>query len=217
MIAAALTPDPELLARLLAAIAAGAAIGYDRERHDKPAGLRTNVLICFGAALFTIVSCEFLGQPGNRDRIAASIISGVGFLGAGSIIHQRLHVVGMTTAATIWAVASIGMTFGAGAYALGAIGTLLALFVLIGLSALEDLWLRNYASYNMEAQATNLDAILKVRRKLEEAQIKILLWDLGKTDGQVSVNLRGRGEKPRLDRVVAELVHDPELVLFRRW
>lgn len=216
-------PDPsiypgiESVLRLVCAAGAGALIGYERELHDKPAGLRTNILICFGAALFTIVSCEFLGIPNNRDRIAASIVTGIGFLGAGSIIHQRLHVIGMTTAATIWAVASIGMTFGAGAYGLGLIATLLVLFVLFGLSLVEEAWLHRRTTYNLEAQAVNVDVLLALRRTLEDHGIRITAWEVGKADGQAIANLRAKGDKLSMDRVLTEIVREPDLVMLRRW
>src|SRR5690348_1997688 len=101
---------------LIAAALCGGAIGLEREWHRKPAGLRTNILICMGAALFTIVS-EAIGAPSERARIASNIVSGIGFLGAGSILHNRKDiVVGLTSAATIWVTAAIGMLAGSGHY-----------------------------------------------------------------------------------------------------
>jgi putative Mg2+ transporter-C (MgtC) family protein len=109
----------------------------EREISGKAAGLRTNVLICLGAAVFTIISRQMAGETGSLTRIAAQIVTGVGFLGAGAIIVGRGGVHGLTTAATIWLVASIGMACGAGFYALAAISTLLAIAVLAGLGQLE--------------------------------------------------------------------------------
>ena len=105
-----------LLLRLALAILLGGAIGVERELKGKPAGLRTNILICIGAAVFTHLSI-LIGAPANEDRIAASIISGVGFIGAGAILHTRGSVTGLTSAATIWVVAAIGMAAGAGYWA----------------------------------------------------------------------------------------------------
>ena len=86
--------------RLLAAIAAGAVIGFERELHDKPAGFRTNILICLGAALFTVMSVAMVGEAySDRLRIAAGVVTGVGFLGAGAIVHFKGNVLGLTTAA----------------------------------------------------------------------------------------------------------------------
>ncbi len=119
----------------------GAVIGLEREFSGKAAGLRTNVLICLGAAVFTIISKEMVSADGSVARIAAQIVTGVGFLGAGAIIQDRGGVHGLTTAATIWLVSSIGMACGAGAdfYRLAVVAALLAILVLIGLAKLVRL------------------------------------------------------------------------------
>jgi putative Mg2+ transporter-C (MgtC) family protein len=121
----------EMALRLLLAAALGAIIGYQRERSGKPAGLRTNVIICIGAALFTIAGFSgFAG--GDPSRIAAGIVTGIGFLGAGAILHREGGIVaGLTTAATIWSVAAIGLAAGAGLYVLSAVATALVLIVLL--------------------------------------------------------------------------------------
>jgi len=120
--------------RILLAVVLGAAIGLERQLHGKVAGVRTNVLICLGAAVVTIIS-EQMGIKYNDSagRIAAQIVSGVGFLGAGVIIRDRGGIHGLTTAATIWLVAAVGMAVGAGYYCLAVAATVLAVVVLIGL------------------------------------------------------------------------------------
>ncbi|NIP26526.1 MAG: MgtC/SapB family protein [Phycisphaerae bacterium] len=118
---------------IVLAIVLGAAIGVEREFSGKPAGLRTNILICLGAAIFTIISKQMAGENEALTRIAAQIVTGVGFLGAGAIIQDRGGVHGLTTAATIWFMACLGMACGAGLYKLAVISTLLAIFILIGL------------------------------------------------------------------------------------
>ena len=121
-----------MVLRLLLAAALGAAIGYQRERAGKPAGLRTHVLICVGAALFTIASIYGFGTAADPARVAAGIVAGIGFLGAGAIIRREGGVVeGLTTAATIWAVAAIGLTAGAGLYLTSAITAAIILIVLL--------------------------------------------------------------------------------------
>ena len=207
----------ELILRLVASIAAGAAIGYERERHDKPAGLRTNILICFGAALFTLISADILGSSGDRGRIAAQIVTGIGFLGAGSIIHQRMHVVGMTTAATIWAIASIGMAFGAGAYFIGIVATLLSLFVLGVVSIFEQVWFARRATCNLEAQARDAQSLIEMRRRMEHSGVRIDAWSLGKDQGAPSVSFRVIGPRVVIDRLIEELVSEPEILNLRRW
>ena len=128
---------PHDLLGILLAIVLGSAIGIERQISGKAAGLRTNVLICLGAAVFTLISKQMASQTSDVTRIAAQIVTGVGFLGAGAIIQDRGGVKGLTTAATIWLVASIGMACGAGFYALAATSALLALLVLLGLGRIE--------------------------------------------------------------------------------
>ncbi|MCY7380649.1 MAG: MgtC/SapB family protein [Gemmatimonadaceae bacterium] len=135
----------DLLVKLSLAVLLGGIIGFEREVAGKPAGLRTNILICIGAALLMDVSTRIglangvrVGDPG---RIAAQIVSGVGFLGAGTIMQSQGMVTGLTSAATIWVVAAIGMTVGAGYYIEGVGAGLLVTFVLAGLGRLEH-WVR---------------------------------------------------------------------------
>ncbi len=123
--------------RILLAVVLGSIIGLERELSGKPAGLRTNILICLGAAVFTIISKQMAEAGGSVTRIAAQIVTGVGFLGAGAIIQDRGGVHGLTTAATIWLVASIGMACGAGFYSLAVISAIIAVVVLIGLAKFE--------------------------------------------------------------------------------
>ena len=131
----------DLLIKLALAVLLGGIIGFERELAGKPAGLRTNILICIGAALLMDVSIRVgiidghrVGDPG---RIAAQIVSGIGFLGAGTILQGQGVVTGLTSAATIWVVAAIGMTVGAGFYIEGIGAGLLVTFVLAGLGGLE--------------------------------------------------------------------------------
>jgi putative Mg2+ transporter-C (MgtC) family protein len=129
-------PD-DLISIVLAALL-GAGIGLERELSGKAAGLRTNLLICLGAAVFTIISREMaIGAEGPVTRIAAQIVTGVGFLGAGAIIQDRRGVHGLTTAASIWLVASIGMACGGQFYLLAIVSSLIAVLALIGLGKLS--------------------------------------------------------------------------------
>ena len=118
-----------MVARLLLAAALGAIIGFQREKAHKPAGLRTHTLIAMGAAMFTLVSTfGFFGA--DPSRIAAGVVTGIGFLGAGAIIHRTRVVEGLTTAASIWAVAAIGLAAGAGFYILAPVATVIVFLVL---------------------------------------------------------------------------------------
>jgi putative Mg2+ transporter-C (MgtC) family protein len=122
---------------IILAVVLGVIIGLEREIRGKAAGLRTNALICLGAAVFTIISERMAGGQDSITRIAAQIVTGVGFLGAGAVIQDRGGIHGLTTAATIWLVASIGMACGARLYGLAIITTVLAIVVLLGLAQVE--------------------------------------------------------------------------------
>lgn len=129
----------QLAGRLTAGLVLGAVIGFERELHRQPAGFRTHALVALGSAMFTIISAYgFGGSTVDPTRIAAQIVSGIGFIGAGTILQHRGNIRGLTTAASLWAVAAIGMAAGAGMLALALVGTLLILVVLALLDAVED-------------------------------------------------------------------------------
>ena len=136
--------------RLLMAVALGAVLGYDRERHDRPAGLRTHILVALGAALFVIVALRAGFDSQAMGRVVQGLITGVGFLGAGAIIKldDRREIRGLTTAAGIWVTAAIGMTVGLGQLATATAVAALAWIVLAVLPAIEP----------SSKQATNLEA-----------------------------------------------------------
>ncbi len=141
----------ELVIRLLLAALLGSAVGFERERLDWAAGLRTHMLVCVGSALVVIVSAfgfkDILGTPSvvlDPSRIAAQVVSGIGFLGAGTIMFLRREIVrGLTTAAGLWAVAAIGLAIGSGLYVAGVVTTAIVLFILAGLKPLERRLFRN--------------------------------------------------------------------------
>jgi len=116
-----ITPWPilDMVIRLLIAAFLGGAMGYEREQAEKPAGIRTNILVCVGATLFTVASIHGFGGLSDPARVAAGIVVGIGFIGAGTIIRRDAGVVtGLTTAATIWVVAGVGLALGCGLYIL---------------------------------------------------------------------------------------------------
>jgi putative Mg2+ transporter-C (MgtC) family protein len=130
--------------QLLLAAGLGAAIGLEREYRRKPAGLRTNILIAGGSALFTIVSIALGSSGGTADRIAAQVVTGIGFLGGGAILRHGRTVQGMTTAATIWMNAAIGMAAGAGESRLAVAATVVTLVVLAVLPPIERYFDRRF-------------------------------------------------------------------------
>ena len=142
-------PDWAMILRLLIAALLGSAIGFERERLLWAAGLRTHMLVCVGSCLIIIVSAygfrDVIG-PGvvlDPSRIAAQVVSGVGFLGAGTILFRGEAVRGLTTAASLWAVAAIGLAVGSGLFAAAFAGTVIVLLVLAGIKPLEERYRRN--------------------------------------------------------------------------
>ncbi len=143
----------EILLRLLTAVVLGAAVGIERELHGKQAGLRTHTLIALGAALLTVMSVLIPApyaaayHTGDVSRIASNIATGVGFLGAGVILHSRGRIMGLTTAATIWVVAAIGVAAGAGEYIAAFGACVLVLLVLVPLR-----WFERHAARTRSAR-----------------------------------------------------------------
>lgn len=133
--------EVELVLRLLGAAAAGALIGFERELRDQPAGFRTHMLVALGSCVFTVISAYGFGDLAaergyvriDPSRIAAQIVTGIGFLGAGVIFRQGLTVRGLTTAASLWVTAALGMAVGAGAYLVAGAATAVALLTIVAL------------------------------------------------------------------------------------
>ena len=139
--------EPEILLRILLGTGLGAAIGLERDLHGRPAGLRTHTIVALASATFMVVSTRFASYqhyvPGDlvevdASRIAASVVSGIGFLGAGAILRTGITVRGLTTAASLWLVAALGMTAGAGMYVVAVFVTVLGLLALTLLRRFED-------------------------------------------------------------------------------
>jgi putative Mg2+ transporter-C (MgtC) family protein len=181
------------LQRLIVAAALGGAIGLERQIKRRPAGLRTNMFMCFGAALFTMLSALLAGSGQDQTRIAAQIIAGIGFIGAGSILHSREHVQGVTTAATIFVVAAIGMCAGAGLMFPAAMATVLVLCALLILGVLEEhIFVHTYpAAYQVESEsADQLNSLLDDVQKNKRNR----LIELKRTGQQVEFTLEAQRE-----------------------
>lgn len=187
----------DLLGRLLLAAVLGGAIGLEREVSGKPAGFRTNLLICVGAALLTELSRSIsAGQGYNADpgRIAAQIVSGIGFLGAGTIIQARGSVVGLTTAATLWVVAAIGMAVGAQAY-MEAVGTtILVIATLFLLGRLEARLLSGYAERRIQVvMEPEPGLVQEVESVLQKAGFTVGLLDVERGPDQLILTYEATG------------------------
>ena len=138
-------PDDELIRRLLTAALLGSLLGFEREVRQKSAGLRTNILISVGSALFTLMSYELAeGAAADPSRIAAQIVTGIGFLGAGAIMRTDSGVQGLTTAATVWVNAAVGVAAGGGEYHIAFIATAVTLASLLVLNPLEHIIARRW-------------------------------------------------------------------------
>jgi putative Mg2+ transporter-C (MgtC) family protein len=209
--------DADLLLRLVAATALCSVIGFERATRDEVAGLRTHALVGLGAALFTLVSAygftDFATAASQPDptRIAAQIVSGVGFLGAGAIVRQGINVRGVTTATSLWIVAAIGMAAGAGFYAGAIAATVLALVVLIAMRhvrhALVPTVSGDFVEFDIElvpdGLATPVLEVLAAHRIRIEAMRSDL--DQGREDLHFGLRLPPRFEFAPIVRQIGEL------------
>lgn len=151
------SPNLLIAVKLLVAVACGGAIGFERELSRKPAGLRTNVLICVGAALFMIVSRHIGGGAPYTDpaRLVAQVVTGIGFIGAGVILQARGSISGLTTAATIFIVSAVGITIGEGMFTVGLMTTLLIIVVLVLLRKVERGFVRRRRLFHYLLKTTD--------------------------------------------------------------
>jgi putative Mg2+ transporter-C (MgtC) family protein len=160
------------LARLLLAALLGGIIGLERQLRHRPAGLRTHMFICFGAAMFTVLSRQLAGVESDSARIAAQIIPGIGFIGAGSILHAKTSVTGLTTAATLFVVAGVGMAAGGGLYLTATFATAIILVSLVVLGRIEAVFSLKTFGTTYEVSGRNVDAMLReVNRILESEEL----------------------------------------------
>lgn len=179
-----------IVGRLLLAALLGGAVGLERELRHKPAGLRTNMLICIGAALFTIVSYEMASDVGgDHTRIAAQIIPGIGFIGAGVVIRERGAVMGITSAATIFVIASVGMAVGAGLPVTAIFTTLLLLVALVFLGFVEDrvgLHVR-LLTFRITAPLGDPSSLERVHQIVEQVGVTAQRWKIHKNEAGAAV------------------------------
>jgi len=163
------------LTRLVLAAILGGIIGLERELKHKPAGLRTNLFICFGAALFTVLSRGLAQEPSDYTRIAAQIIPGIGFIGAGSILHTRGLTTGLTTAATLFVVASVGMAAGGGLYLTAIFSTVVIIVALIVLGHVEGTFNLKRLMMTYEATGSTVEQVSKEVNRILERKHRMML------------------------------------------
>lgn len=208
-----------VLGRLLLALALGAAVGLERELSGKPAGLRTNILICVGAALFTELSLlaanEFVGHDLIRSdpaRIAAQVVSGIGFIGAGTILVARGNVLGLTTAATLWVVAAIGMAVGLRLYVEAVGATVLVVLTLVALGRFEERVLAERTEGTLEIVFGDPAADpAEVEALLEEAGFQVTRLGHRREEDEATFSYAVRGTRSAEDEILGLLAEREEI------
>jgi len=208
--------------RLLLACLLGGVIGLDREYHHKASGVRTNLLICFGSALFTYLSPLIAGELStSKGQIASNIVQGVGFLGAGLILHNRNRISGLTSAATVFAVAAVGMTCGAGLYVPAAFATVLVLLALEAVGALETLTNLKLRTQIYEVRGPDADALMQaVLRAMDQEQRRLEAVERDVIGGVVRASfnvMATSGGHRRLKRLLAEAPQIQSVLTFQSW
>ncbi len=205
--------DPSIPIRLVLAAILGGVIGIEREIRDKPAGLRTNILICVGSTLFMSLStrvAQLLG--GDPTRIAAQIISGIGFLGAGAVLHSHGFVLGLTTAATIWVVAGVGMALGSGMYWVAVFATAMSLVTLYFLSFVEDrIQGRRAYSYSLVVSDLN-QALASINRVLQESSVSAASFNFKKRADNYRVWFKLVIPREKNIKIIQRLSEVPEII-----
>jgi putative Mg2+ transporter-C (MgtC) family protein len=202
------------MVRLTLAAILGGIIGLERAFKRRPAGLRTNMFICFGSAMFTILSNDLASAwGGDHTRIAAQIIPGIGFIGAGSILHAKGNVSGLTTAATIFVVASIGMACGGGQYLLAIFATMLIYLALHLLGILERRFnLKPLMMNYMIVSAKSADDLVsEVNSILEEQGKEMQGMRLSRTNGKERLVFSVDGTRSEHDELASRLRQSDDL------
>jgi len=210
--------------RILFSVLCGGLVGLERELKNKPAGIKTNILICMGSALYTSVSVLISmslakdGHFGDPARVAAQIVSGIGFLGGGAIIQSRGTVLGLTTAATIWVVAAIGVCVGIGHYDIGVAFSVTVVLVLVLTNLFEDRVLGRSLSF--ACKITLDDPLGQVRVAVNQslANNELLLddFDMSQEAGHSVIEMRFRGHRNANKKFMLELWSIPGIREIRQ-
>lgn len=202
----------EILLKLGIALAIGTIIGAEREYKNKSAGLRTLILICLGSTLFTIISYT-LGAESETGRIASNIVTGIGFLGAGAIMREGLTVTGLTTASSIWVTAALGMSVGAGQYALALSGTVIVLAVLTLFGFIQPVLERYRKAIELHITITNDDETM-LEEEMNHFRLNYEKIRTIKRDGASVFNYEISGPKDQLNLFLKTLSKNPTIKSF---
>lgn len=202
----------DILIKVFLALVLGGALGLERQYHDKPAGFATNCLICLGAMLFTVLS-EFMSlQDGDPGRIAAQVVTGVGFIGAGSILRDGNKISGLTTAAGVWLVAAIGMAVGYGQYFWASVCAAAILVVQLGVRKTLTLmeFVKRYDTFYVTCDPS-WKVVDKIIHQIEAQNVTILKSEVSKQDNRFHVSLVATFTGHDFQNITKELLEMPEV------
>jgi putative Mg2+ transporter-C (MgtC) family protein len=206
----------DTLGRLMLAALLGGAVGMEREVSGKPAGLRTNLLICVGAALITEMSVMLPtlghGVRGDPGRLAAQIVSGIGFIGAGTILQSRGRIIGLTSAATLWIVAAVGIAVGAQQYTVSIGATVLIIVALFALRRVETVLARRRVDRRYSVGVVpDHDALSALQEMLEKLGLRVRMEAIDKESDLFHLVIRATGPLDGHDRAVRMMTADPRV------
>lgn len=206
---------PEELLRIFLAVVVGGIIGLERQYRDKAAGLRTLIFICMGSTVFTLLS-QHLSTNGDPGRVAAQIVSGVGFLGAGVIIRENGRLVGITTAATVWFVAALGMGLGVGEYFLVGVSVILSLVVLMVFPRLDQ-WLNaRHLERTYEVTCSlDLAVIDSLDKLVRGCGVKVFYYHRVKVNDNALCTWATSGLNTAHDKLIEGLFSNPDVKAFK--
>lgn len=202
---------PDEITKLLVSFAAGALIGFEREYRSKSAGLRTMILISVGSTLFTMVSIKIGGDP---SRIAANVVTGIGFIGGGIIFREADRIVGTTTAATVWVTSALGVCIGSGYYEITIVSFGVLLFSLVGMNSFEKKFI------NLRNQTRNYRIVTKYQQKLlkqyeglfREFGLSVKRGKHNRTGDTVTGNWILEGSEKEHEKLTRRLLNDPDII-----
>ncbi len=209
--------EVEIVIRLLVAAVLGAAVGFERERDNQPAGLRTHMILVIGATLAMCLSINMSyqfkpdGIGGDPARLAAQVISGIGFLGAGAILRYGFNVKGLTTATSLWSMAVVGLAIGLGYYLIGIATTVIMIVILVLLGLLERKWIRRRVTRVITVQAEYEGNVAKAIRKAINKHVKgVDSFNLRKNIKSRRVQIQAVARVPQNDNLedLSEIIAD---------
>lgn len=206
----------EEIMQLIISLIIGGIIGVEREISSKAAGFRTMILICLGSTLFTIVSTK-IGANGSTDRIAANIVTGIGFIGAGVVFKEGFTVSGLTTAATIWITAALGMAIGTKDYNLAGVGAALTIVILFLFEYVQNMISRLHQQRGYRVTFYKGPSAHEVEAKLKELSLKYIKKNETKDNEELRYTLGVFGRKTRIDLFNSYLISLDTIKSFDSW